>query len=183
MLSRLKGIETFHCALVVMLYQSTCIYAFPFEGNWNPFFFCCWLFCLLEGAYMPSRLKGIETCRKHIIPSLGIMKCIYAFPFEGNWNKFPFRDMSGIEGEVHICLPVWRELKLEKNLSISFNLNLVHICLPVWRELKRKMGDIGFHPGNPVHICLPVWRECEMANGKWRLAISKRTLLANRRVL
>ena len=85
------------------------VYAFPFEGNWNPnnndlhFHLRLTLYMvsrlkgietcdgsarLLSGPalYMVSRLKGIETYyfRSHI--QIFGVNFVYAFPFEGNWN-------------------------------------------------------------------------------------------------
>ena len=64
------------------------------------------MFC----SHVPSRLEGIETqsiCARR----------------------------RGL-GVVHMCLPVWRELKLFGCVSVCLYAGDVHMCLPVWRELK-----------------------------------------------
>ena len=60
---------------------------------------------------------------------------------------------------VHMCLPVWRELKPLERSSIGICLVIVHMCLPVWRELKPSYLSPKQRSPCGVHMCLPVWRE------------------------
>ena len=86
MLSRLKGIET--CDWLVPEKEAVFFgYAFPFEGNWNPF----WIAVTSLARFLPldmlSRLKGIETHINAVyVLSSSVISFGYAFPFEGNWN-------------------------------------------------------------------------------------------------
>ena len=60
----------------------------------------------------------------------------YAFPFEGNWNRYRVVFAYTLSYNVWICFPVWRELKPFTS-SNCFEVNsVVWICFPVWRELK-----------------------------------------------
>ena len=132
--------------------------------------------------YMVSRLKGIETCdstsfisRDHYLciwfpvwrelkpehpsPLFSLSAFVYAFPFEGNWNKIHRCDRESPIQQLCICFPVWRELKLTVANAME-NADTLWIWFPVWRELKPlDMPASAACTSFTLCICFPVWRE------------------------
>ena len=61
-----------------------------------------------------------------------------------------------------ICLPVWRELKLFRQANKTHHQVWLWICLPVWRELKLVANQDFESVSGELWICLPVWRELKL---------------------
>ena len=136
--SRLKGIETFWDRFFILFkYPSYFGYAFPFEGNWNPYSHktvravtkLLWI-CLPVWR----ELKPPPWWTRQSHRPLAVFG--YAFPFEGNWNldipsKYP--NSRSFFGYAFPFEGNWN--------SISQNALIVNTSLairfPVWRELKQ----------------------------------------------
>ena len=85
---------------------------------------------------MLSRLKGIETILFFLQYSIS-SAFVYAFPFEGNWNKYP--DISANTSSIDFVYGFpfegnWNEWF--KSPTSKVDETLLCICFPVWRELK-----------------------------------------------
>ena len=114
---------------------STFTCAFPFEGNWNSLCRLPWW-----------RWDLSFTC---------------AFPFEGNWNQLSPSSPSSPSLNVHMCLPVWRELKHFRFRSNCAALPCSHVPSRLKGIETRPRSVMGTELAW-VHMCLPVWRELKL---------------------
>ena len=111
-------------------------------------------------SHVPSRLEGIET-RFRRRSSDPFLVCSHVpSRLEGIETRSDRKNLWLVLTSVHMCLPVWRELKPVYSLADMVTVN-VHMCLPVWRELKRGVCA-GVCASGFVHMCLPVWRELKL---------------------
>ena len=109
-------------------------YAFPFEGNWNPFSSTSAFRCPVALITL-SRLKGIETLGRWTLPD-EIHRFDYAFPFEGNWNE----SLEDQEFLVSSLITLSRLKGIETKaggLGRVVLAPLLWLRFPVWRELKQ----------------------------------------------
>ena len=111
-------------------------YAFPFEGNWNSFFqVWCANSELSFGYAFP--FEGNWNTNAPVFVSVR-KPFVYAFPFEGNWNCFYMHSprMSRVIATLYMPSRLKGIETIQNVASRRYALLCLCICLPVWRELK-----------------------------------------------